>query len=48
MAGNARSAPVLRTLAALADTLGDRGRAALADALSAAGQRFGVMTGAHA
>lgn len=48
MAGNARGAPVLRTLAALADTLGDRARAALGDALAAAGQRFDALAGAPA
>jgi (S)-ureidoglycine-glyoxylate aminotransferase len=48
MAGNARSAPVLRTLAAVADTLGDRARAALPDALAAAGQRFDTLAGAPA
>jgi aspartate aminotransferase-like enzyme len=48
MAGNARAAPVLRTLAALADTLGDRARAALGNALAAPGQRFDALAGAPA
>ncbi len=48
MAGNARGAPILRTLAAVADTLGDRGRSALGDALVAAGQRLGAWAGAPA
>ena len=48
MAGNARRAPILRTLAAVADTLGDRARAALGDALAAAGQRLDALAGALA
>jgi (S)-ureidoglycine-glyoxylate aminotransferase len=48
MAGNARGAPILRTLAAVADTLGDRARAALGDALVAAGQRLDALAGAAA
>ena len=48
MAGNARGAPILRTLAAVADTLGDRGRSALGDALVAAGQRLSAWAGAPA
>jgi (S)-ureidoglycine-glyoxylate aminotransferase len=48
MADNARRAPVLRTLAALADTLGGRASAALPEALRAAGQRFDALAPAPA
>jgi aspartate aminotransferase-like enzyme len=43
MGDNARRAPVLRTLAALADTLGGRAAGALHEALTAAGQRFDAL-----
>jgi (S)-ureidoglycine-glyoxylate aminotransferase len=48
MAGNARGAPVRRTLAAMADVLGDRARAALGDALAAIDQRLDDRAGAPA
>jgi len=48
MANNARSAPVLRTLGALADTLGERTQGTVQDALTAAGQRFDVLVGTTA
>ncbi len=43
MAGNARRAPVVRTLTALAESLGGRARAALADAIAAADERFAAL-----
>jgi aspartate aminotransferase-like enzyme len=46
MGDNARRAPVLRALAALADTLGERARGALHQALTAAGQRFDALASA--
>jgi aspartate aminotransferase-like enzyme len=48
MADNARPAPVLRTLGALADTLGARARGTLQDALTAAAQRFDALARAAA
>jgi (S)-ureidoglycine---glyoxylate transaminase len=48
MADNARPAPVLRTLGALADTLGGRARGTLPDALAAARQRFDALARAAA
>jgi aspartate aminotransferase-like enzyme len=43
MAGNARRGPVVRTLTALAETLGGRARAALGDAIAAADERFTAL-----
>jgi aspartate aminotransferase-like enzyme len=43
MADNARPAPVLRTLGALADTLGGRARGTVPDALTAAGRCFDAL-----
>ena len=43
MAGNARRGPVVRTLTALAETLGGRARAALDDAIAAADERFAAL-----
>jgi hypothetical protein len=48
MADNARPDPVLRTLGALADTLGTRAQGALPDALAVAGQRFDALARAAA
>jgi aspartate aminotransferase-like enzyme len=48
MADNARPAPVLRTLSALADTLGTRAQGVLPDALAVAGQRFDALARAAA
>ena len=48
MADNARPAPVLRTLGAIADTLGPRAPAALQGALTAAAQRFDALAPAAA
>jgi (S)-ureidoglycine-glyoxylate aminotransferase len=48
MADNARTAPVLRTLGALANILGAPARARLQDALTAAGQRFDAILRAAA
>jgi aspartate aminotransferase-like enzyme len=48
MADNARPAPVLRTLGALADTLGGRARGTVQHALTAAGQRFDAFARAAA
>jgi (S)-ureidoglycine-glyoxylate aminotransferase len=48
MAGNAQPGPVARSLAALAETLGDRARGRLGDALGAASRRFDALTAAPA
>ena len=48
MADNARRAPVLRTLGALADTLGGRAQGRLDDALAAARQPFDAGAATHA
>jgi (S)-ureidoglycine-glyoxylate aminotransferase len=48
MGDNARRAPVLRALAALAETLGERARVGLPRALAAASQRFDALASAPA
>jgi len=48
MAGNARPGPVTRTLGALAETLGNRARGRIGDALAAASRRFDGLAAAPA